>query len=509
MLCGLGCGAPTVAARAVWIGSEHDVDGGRTLFTYAAGVFGESHVGPLAQDAEVGEVQLLVELEPRGRGVLLRAVDQGWLHELGDETQVRGGYIDLAHPRSLPLALPVGREATSFLASGDGLWWIEPCASALAVVPLGAEVVLARDAVDGTIVPLRHVIAGSPGKPAPRAGCGSASAGYSVVSASDAPRVFLVATRGELPELRAAPEAGIDRLAVPTAGEGSLVRVMRGDLPPGYVPARLPDLRCTGGPACPLAAVDPDGEGLTFAVSGGDCRLLRFDASTGESSCVVAADAPPELRGEHLVAAISADHYVFRDGLTLLRHDWRTGARAIRSLPGASADAFVRVTSDGRVVVLGASSGPVLRVDETTLDVLSLEQGVCPNPQPPVISPSGRHVAWTCTLGQPMADAVDEQPADDALALGDVLRVSAAGLERFQGVPMWALAIDDSGDLLLHSRKNRRLDRETLLPPKPPRNLYVLAQDGELARIDGLEPDPEQTVGQSLGSYRWITASPL
>ena len=38
------------------------------------------------------------------------------------------------------------------------------------VVPLGAEVVLARDAVDGTIVPLRHVIAGSPGKPAPRAG---------------------------------------------------------------------------------------------------------------------------------------------------------------------------------------------------------------------------------------------------------------------------------------------------------------------------------------------------
>jgi len=106
-------------------------------------------------------------------------------------------------------------------------------------------------------------------------------------------------------------------------------------------------------------------------------------------------------------------------------------------------------------------------------------------------------------------NVADDVPDADALSLGDVLRVSGAGIDRFQGVPMWALAIDDDGDLLLHSRKNPRLDRETLLPPDPPRNLYVLGYDGELARIDALEPDPERTVGLRLGSYRWIPALPM
>ena len=513
VLCGLqlGCTAPTVAARAVWIGGEHDVDGGRTMFTYAAGSLSESHIGPLSGDAEVGEVPLLVELEPRARGVLLRAVDNGWLHELGDGMQVRGGYIDLAHPRALPLTLPSGREATSFLASGAGLWWTEPCPQALAVVPLASEVVLTRDAVDGTIVPLRHLIGVEAGKPTPRAQCSATALDYAAVSASDAPRLFLVATRGRSPDVRAQQEASIEAIAVPTAGAGSLTRVVAGKLPAGHVPVRLPELRCAGGPACQLAAVDPEGAGVTFAVYGEGCRLLRFDASTGETQCTVEVDAPNELHTQFLVAAISPDHYVFRDGLTLVRHNWRTGEQVKRTLPGAVDDAFVRVTANGRVVVLGATSGPALRVDVDTLEVLNLEQSVCPNPQPPIISPAGRHVAWTCTLSLQDEDGMvmDDEPDADALALGDVLRVSAAGLERVQGVPMWALAIDDDGDLLMHSRKNPRLDRETLLPPDPPRNLYVLGYDGELARIDALEPDPERTVGLRLGSYRWIPALPM
>jgi len=298
---------------------------------------------------------------------------------------------------------------------------------------------------------------------------------------------------------------------VPPSGAGSLTRTITGKLPAGHVPVRLPDLRCTGGPSCQLAAVDPDGEGVTFAVFGEACGLLGFDAKTGTTRCAVEVDAPPELSAQSLVAAISPDHYVFRDGLRLLRHNWRTGEQVTRTLPGSANDAFVRVTADGRAVVIGATSGPALRTDAGTLEVLNLEQGVCPNPQAPVISPSGRHIAWTCTLNlqQEGVMMMDDEPDADALALGDVLRVSSAGLERVQGVPMWALAIDDDGDLLMHSRKNPRLDRETLLPPDPPRNLYVLAQDGELARVDGLEPDPERTVGLRLGSYRWITALPL
>lgn len=514
LLClpGPGCSEPTVAARAVWIGSEHDVDGGRTLYSYAAGTRTESHIGALSGDGEDATGPLLVELEPRGRGALVRAVDNGWLHEIGSGTQVRGGYLDLARARSLPLALPSAREASNFLASGAGLWWLEPCPQALAVVPLGPDVVLTRDVDDGTIVPLRHVIAGGAGKPAPRSACPSAEVAYTAVSPTDAPRVILVATHGQASDLRAEVEAAIEVIEVPVAGAGTLTRSVVGQLPAGHVPVRLPDLRCNGGSACQVAAVDPDGAGVTFAVYGADCRLLRFDAATGKTRCAVAADAPPELSSAHLVAAISPDHYVFRDGLTLLRHDWRTGAQDSRSLPGDADDGFVRVTADGRVVVIGATSGPVLRADVDTLDILSIEQGVCANPQPPVISPSGRFAAWTCTInlqeGDPMMMA-DDEPDADALALGDVLRVSGAGIERYQGVPMWALAIDDAGDLLMHSRKNPRLDRETLLPSDPPRNLYVLAQDGELARIDGLEPDPERTVGVATGSYRWITARSL
>lgn len=505
-----GCSEATVAARAVWIGSEHELDGGRTLYAYAAGSMIVSHIGALSADGTDATGPLLVELEPRGRGVLVRAVDNGWLHEVGTGTQVRGGYIDLAGVRALPLTLPSAHEGSNFLASGAGLWWPEACPQALAVVPLGPDVVLTRDA-DGTIAPLRHVIAGDAGKPAPRSACTSAEVSFGAVSPTDAPRVVLVATRGQVPDVRAEQEAAIEVLEVPIAGAGPLTRSVVGKLPAGHVPVRLPDLRCTGGPACQLAAVDPDGAGVTFAVYGADCRLLRFDTATGESRCAVASDAPPELSSAHLIAAISGDHYVFRDGLTLLRHDWRTGEQDSRTLPGDADDAFVRVTADGRVVVIGATSGPVLRADVDALDILSIEQGVCANPQPPVISPSGRFAAWTCTIGLQEADGmmVDDEPDADALALGDVVRVSGAGTSRYQGVPMWTLAIDDAGALLMHSRKTPRLDRETLLPPDPPRNLYVLAQDGELARIDSLEPDPERTQGISVGTYRWITARPL
>ena len=505
-----GC-TPSVAARAVWIGSEHDVDGGRTLFAYAAGSFTSSRIAPLTgeADAEVGALPLLLELEPRGRGALVRAVDSGWLHEIGTESTLRAGYVDLAHQRVLPLALPSGRDAASFLAAGDGLWWFEDCPRALAVLPLAPELVLAREGEAGTVAPLRHLLdASKPASPA----CDAGAIAHAVVSAADAPRLFVIAARGTSPDLRAEQEATIELLQVPR-GEGStqLQRIVQGSLPAGHVPVRLPGLQCGGGTACRIAAVDPDGMGLTVAVYGAGCRLLRFDAASGAASCAVAEDAPAELAAARMVAAISSDHYVFRDGLTLLLHDWRSGERVLRTLPGDPDDAFVRVTQDGRAVVLGSSRGPVLRGDAEGLDVLSLEQGLCPNPQPPVLSPSGAFVAWTCTISPPEDGPVqdDDEPAADALSLGDVIRVSGAGLERYQGVPMWALAIDDSGDLLIHSRKNPRLDHETLLPPDPPRNLYVLARDGELARIDGLEPDPEQSVGLAQDSYRWIAAQAL
>ena len=119
-------------------------------------------------------------------------------------------------------------------------------------------------------------------------------------------------------------------------------------------------------------------------------------------------------------------------------------------------------------------------------------------------STDGRIAAWTCVLS---GDAVlGDAPG---LEVGEVIRVSAAGLEKFQGVPMWALAVDDVGDLLMSSRRNVAFSQETQLPAEPPGNLYVLSGEGLLDRIDGLEPNPELILGLSSGTYRWIHARSL
>jgi hypothetical protein len=76
------------------------------------------------------------------------------------------------------------------------------------------------------------------------------------------------------------------------------------------------------------------------------------------------------------------------------------------------------------------------------------------------------------------------------------------------GVPMWALAIDDVGQLLLFSRGDAGLMSDLSGPSSSPRNLYVLQSDGELSRVDTLEPDPELTLGLG-GGLRWIDAAPL
>ena len=57
-----GCTTPTVAARALWIGQVHDVDGSRTLHVYAGGEITERVLRPTAVDAGTDGQRLLVEL---------------------------------------------------------------------------------------------------------------------------------------------------------------------------------------------------------------------------------------------------------------------------------------------------------------------------------------------------------------------------------------------------------------------------------------------------------------
>jgi hypothetical protein len=119
-----------------------------------------------------------------------------------------------------------------------------------------------------------------------------------------------------------------------------------------------------------------------------------------------------------------------------------------------------------------------------------------------VLSPSGRFAAWTCL---PVFDTLDVFKDPGALNVTEVVRVSAGGMQRFQGVSMFPAAIDDDGDLLLYSQPILL----TNAAGAGPRNLYVLATDGELARIDSLEPDPEPVVDLSRKGSRWIVAQPL
>jgi hypothetical protein len=501
-----GCTTPTVAARAVWIGGEHGVDGSRTLFVYASGEITTSTLRPQQVLGDTDDRRFLVEVAPRGAGALLRGVDEGWLDVLGGEAGFRGGYIDLDSRRVVPLQLApevVPANVARFAAAGDALVWAETCPPGLAVVPLAAEVGLTIDEETGGAVPLR-----SAGKPAARAGCSQATT-PAVASAADAPVVFRVDAAVSAGETVAQAGGEIEALRYPTGtGDAGLQRLGAGRLPAGHRPVLLAGAACADGdPGCGLALVDPDGAAISFAVRDGGCRLMRWAVGEAEARCVIAGDAAPELQAERVVAAISPEHYVLYDGQSLHRYDWATGEVTSRPLVGDPADGRVRATADGRAVVLVRGAGPMLRVDADSLEVINVVQRDCSFPQAPQVSPSGRVAAWSCTID---GETFPGGEGLDGLEYGDVVRVSPAGMERFDGIPMWVVAVDDEGGVMMHSRRIGNLDGAQLGENAgTARNLYVLAADGELARISPLEPDPEPLLGLSPGTVRRIAARSL
>lgn len=492
----LGCGPPTVAARAVWIAAARGPGGERTLSIYDAGAASERVLRPAAAEAEGDGLPLIVELDPRGQGALVRAGGGGWQHELGDSSGIlRAGYLDLEGGRTLPLALPAGRapDAFAFAAGGGALWWTDGCPAELRVVPLSPRVAPPR-AADGAVAPLAWPLGG---------GCAER---WGALGAGDAPVLFAVESVPEDGALRPGTKGHVLAIRYPLPDSGAdeapaLALVRAGELPATDL-VRLSRARCAApGPSCGLGVVDPEGEALAVAALSGACRIWRWSALDGSTVCAVPASAPAALQPWTLVAAISPRRFVFRDGLVVHLHDWVSGALESRPLLGDTSELFTSVVDGGRAVVFVSIRGVMLRASEEGLDLLSVEQRACPGFQAPVVAPAGRFAAFTC-----VQDGLD---GDDGLVAGDVVRVSAGGMERFQGVPMWALAIDDAGDLLLHSRGTQDFSFELLLPPDPPRNLYVLSGDGELAHVETLEPDPELLRGAAPGVYRWISAQPL
>ncbi|MBZ5710388.1 hypothetical protein K7C98_14095 [Nannocystis pusilla] len=488
----VACGPPTVDARAVWIASQRDKGGARTLTIYDAGRLVERELLPADPGPEAEVLPLVVELDPRGQGALVRAADGGWQHELGDSFgSLRAGYVDLAGERTLPLALPAGLapDAAGFAPAGGALWWTAGCPAALELVPLSPRVATPSASDTGAVVPLAW--------PLP-VGCAEV---WGAVGAADAPVVFAVQGVPENGVLRPGPGGHVLALRYPRPAHGydavpALTALGEARLPDAPL-LRLPRARCAGpGPSCGLAVVDPDGRTLSLAGAGA-CDVWRWVAGEPAFACAVPAGAAWH-NADRLIAAISPRHYVFREGLVIRRYDLATGEHVGRPLIGDTSELFTRTSVDGRAVLFATTRGAALRVDEAGLELLSAEQAPCAGAQPPVASPNARYLAWTC---------VTDGGADvGGLVAGEIVRVSSAGMERFQGVPMWALAIDDDGDLLLHSRDDQEFSLELLLPPTAPRNLYVLSADGELARVDALEPDPELMRGMGPSVYRWIAA---
>ncbi|MCY1005672.1 hypothetical protein OV079_08855 [Nannocystis pusilla] len=151
------CGPPTVDARALWIASERDKGGARTLAIYDAGRFVERELLPAAPGPEADVQPLVVELDPRGQGALIRAGDGGWQHELGDSFgTLRAGYVDLVGERTLPLALParLAPDATGFAPAGGALWWTAGCPAELQLVPLSPRVATPTAGEPPAVVPL-------------------------------------------------------------------------------------------------------------------------------------------------------------------------------------------------------------------------------------------------------------------------------------------------------------------------------------------------------------------
>lgn len=451
-----GC-EPSVSARAVWI----DVAGGERsprIHVYDQGELREFAV--VGADDPIASLRL----DGHGRGVLIR---------LGEQ---RGAWIDLADGRRLPLLLPpsqlVGSEL-GFSEDGTALIWSDfdaaTATGSLAILPVAPGLALEHDEQSGVQALLRPN--------APRWW----------VSASDAPVALVAETDGTTLGLWRWPSDPDDAMVVRELASGSRT---------GLPSSSRRSSACGFPTGCVAGvAIDPEGEVAIFADdSGADWQ--RFDVRAPDDAELLSF--PPAL--EQLIAngGIGLIHVIDRDrSLWLssgLLHWWDQRSDELRSLPVLGEGPFhVFAIERGRGALFMSITGPVLRADHDGLRPVSLVTTPCLAVGDPVVSPKGGWLAWTCV------DAISEF----SVAQGAVVRVSALGLDRFAGVPMTPLAIDDEGHLLLASVVDVANDSlDGIATQNVPRNLYVLSREGVLTRIDELEPAPAAVfVGGEFGAF--------
>lgn len=440
-----GCGPEAVDARAIWV-DDFGGPGQRRIHIYDRGDLDEIEVLGASEAIE------RVRLDPRGRGVLVRTGD-------------RGAWFDLDDGRRLPLQLPPsslgGQPRLAF--AEQALTWIDPGDGSVVVVPLAMGLPLARRA-DGTMQPLTRAI-----------GSGLGAGAAWTVAASRAPVLFTGAQSGTRASFLRYPER---------AGQ-ALVIALEATAEGLTLPASARESRtCATNLGCyAQVSVDAEGERAIFADDiGGPWQQFegRSPATAGPLELPEALADAQLGSGLRLLQVLDRASSIWIGAGQLYHYD--RVEDFVDSLPLFASGPLTWFTvDDGRAVVLVSNTGPVYRADIDGLHIVNLETTTCVGADPPKVSPDGRWAAWTCV----------DADAEVTAGSGVVVRVSAAGLERFVGVPMATLAIDDHGDLLLYSVESilndavDGVDVTTL-----PRNLFVLERGGVLTRIDDLEPAP-------------------
>ncbi len=260
--------------------------------------------------------------------------------------------------------------------------------------------------------------------------------------------------------------------------EGTLIPLARGTLSAAVTissafPRRVGKGWCVDG-----LCIAPDGDAAIAKSPLTSCQLRVFapeQAGSDGLAPVLEVALPPACPGTdpHLVAAIAGDLVVLDDDASVYLADLTR--RTWSALPklGPGAPQLLPIVR-GRGILLVSSDGSVSRIDADGMRVVSSEHVQCAVLDRPIASPEGGWVVQTC-LGLP--DVISEMTPD----FGSVIRVSALGVERFDGIPMRTLAVDDAGNVLLYSFDPK--DKE-----QAPRGLFVLDGDGRMTRVDELEP---------------------
>lgn len=446
----VGCEATPVSARAVWLDVVRRDGQPRTIHVYDRGAASSIEVSGIDDDRPY----VPVLLDPTGRRVAVRGP--------GEETKI----VDLIDGRTLTVRTSEGGAVDPrpfvFTHRGDALIWSDY--ETLHLVPLSHEVAAPRDRFG------RTVAFDAPGY------------AHWIDSALTAAVVWTY----EGPDASAPADLVARRYPVDADDDLAFVEIGRYAFAlDGHVPTpsrRMARATCLGSDCPGDYALAAAGDELVYRASEPQpCGIWWRLRSGGEPECLA---LPAELGDANILGIVGRERYVFgtHDAVYL----WHRG-RLSTYLVAATVDYTLHRVDAGRKLVLASTNGPTIRVDRNGIRPLTIAQAHCDPMQLPVVSPSGRWLAWTCGPREELEN----------FTRGAVVRVSAAGIDRFEGIWMNVLAVDDGGSVLMNSfaeTYDGYVPGESEVARREPKTLYGLHADDVLDRLDDLEPTPDEVL---------------